>query len=149
MKLLSLLAVALALAGCGGSDDTSSADAYRKQATEICTTATTDAAEVARPSDTAASVAAYGAAVGEIRQRETLALSELEPPDDLEKSHTLLVNASGAIVRSLTDLTAAAKRGDQVAAQAASTAGTRVATQARRAADELGLPACGNPGAAR
>lgn len=149
MKPVALLALAVALAGCGGSDGGATADTYREQATEICTTATNDAAAVARPSDSAESVAAYAEAVGEIRQREAVALSELEAPEELVKPHTLLVNASGAIVRSLTDLTAAAKRDDQTAAQAAATAGSRAAAQAKRAADELGLSACGNPGAAR
>ena len=148
MKALSLVALCLVLAGCGG-DDGPSAAGYREQAEEICATATREAAAVPPPSDSAESVAAYGAAIGKIRQNEAVALSELEPPDDLEKAHTLLVNASGAIVRSLSDLTAAAKRGDRTAAGAASAAGARAAAQARRAAGELDLPSCGEPGAAR
>ena len=148
MKPLALLALCLVLAGCGG-DDGPSAEGYREQAEEICASAATDAAAIAPPADSAEAVAAYSDAVGKIREREAVALSELEPPNELQKSHTLLVNASGAIVRSLVDLTAAAKRGDQTAAQAASTEGARAAAQARRAANELGLSSCGKPGGAR
>ena len=143
-----LLLLVLALAGCGG-DDGPSAEGYREQAEEICATAVRDAAAVTPPADSAESVAAYSEAVGEIRAREALALDELEPPSELVKSHELLVNASGAIVRSLTDLARAAKREDQTAAQAAAEAGSRAAVQARRAAGELGLVACGKPGRAQ
>ena len=145
MKRLATLFAAIGLAGCGGEDATS-AEAYREQAEEICGTAARDAAAVTPPADSAAAVAAYSDAVGKIRQREAVALGELEPPEELEKSHMLLVNASGAIVRSLADLARAAEREDQVAAQAASAAGARAAAQARRAAGELGLSSCGKPG---
>jgi hypothetical protein len=148
VKLLVLIAVGIVLAGCGG-DGSPSAAGYREQAEEICSTATRDAAAIPPPSDSAESVAAYGESAGAIRERETVALSQLEPPDELRKSHELLVNASGAIVRSLSDLAAAAQRGDRAAAAAASAAGARAAAQARRAAGELELPACGNPGVAR
>jgi hypothetical protein len=137
--------VALVLTGCGGGDGLS-ADAYREQADEICETATRDAAAVTPPADSAAAVASYSDAVGAIRQREAAALAELAPPEELEESHAALVNASGAIVRSLADLARAAEREDQVAAQAASAAGARAAAQARRAAGELGLSSCGKPG---
>jgi hypothetical protein len=148
VKRLATLFVLVGLAGCGGEDGLS-AEAYREQAEEICETATRDAAAVAPPADSAAAVAVYSDAVGEIRQREAVALGELEPPEELEKSHTLLVNASGAIVRSLADLARAAEREDQVAAQAASAAGARAAAQARRAAGQLGLSSCGKPGRSR
>lgn len=148
MRPALLLLVLVALAGCGG-DDGPSADGYRQQAEEICATAILDAAAVTSPVDSAESVAAYSEAVGEIRTREAVALSELEPPSELKKSHELLVNASGAIVRSLTDLARAAEREDQTAAQAAAETGARAAVQARRAAGELGLPACGKPGRAQ
>ena len=145
MKRLATLFVVVGLAGCGGENGPS-AEAYREQAEEICETAARDAAAVTPPADSAAAVAAYSDAVGEVRQREAAALGELEPPGELEKSHALLVNASGAIVRSLADLARAAEREDQVAAQAASAAGSRAAAQARRAAGELGLSSCGRPG---
>jgi hypothetical protein len=145
VRLLATLFVVVGLAGCGGEDGPS-AEAYREQAEAVCETATRDAAAVTPPADPAAAVAAYSEAVGEIRQHEAVALGELEPPEELEKSHTLLVNASGAIVRSLADLARAAGREDQVAAQAASAAGARAAVQARRAAGELGLSSCGKPG---
>ena len=144
---LASLCVALALAGCGGGG--TSASEYREQAEEICATATREAAGVAPPSDTAASVAEYGDAVAEIRERETVALDELEPPGELEAGHRQLVNASGAIVRSLQDLARAAEREDRTAATAASANGDRAADQARRAAEELELPSCGQPGQAR
>jgi hypothetical protein len=145
LRLAPLLCLLLALAGCGGG---TSSDEYREQAEEICTTATREAADVPPPSDTAASVAEYGDAVAEIRQRETVALDELEPPDELQAAHRQLVNASGAIVRSLTDLARAAEREDRDAAAAASASGDRAADQARRAAEELELPRCGQPGRA-
>jgi hypothetical protein len=148
VKLLGLLTLGLALAGCRG-DAGPSAAGYREQAEQICRSATSEAAAVGPPTDSAESVAAYSEAVGDIREREAVALSELEPPEGLEESHSLLVNASGAIVRSLDDLTQAARRGDRTAAQAASAAGARAAAQARRAADELGLQSCGKPGTAR
>jgi len=138
-----LLGAVIALAGCGGG---TSASEYREQAEAICTTATREAADVAPPSDTAASVAEYGDAVAEIRERETVALDGLEPPDGLESAHRELVNASGAIVRSLTDLARAAERENRDAAAAAAAMGDRAADQARRAAEELELPACGQPG---
>ena len=144
VRVTLLLAAVVALAGCGGG---TSASDYREQAEEICTTATREAAEVPPPSDTAASVAEYGDAVAEIRERETVALDELEPPDELESAHNRLVNASGAIVRSLNDLARAAEREDRQAAAAAAALGDRAADQARRAAEELELPACGQPGA--
>ena len=145
LRIALLVAAAVALAACGGG---TSASEYREQAEEACTTATREAAEVAPPSDTAASVAEYGDAVAEIRQRETVALDELEPPDELESAHRQLVNASGAIVRSLNDLARAAEREDRDAAAAAAAMGDRAADQARRAAEELELPACGQPGRA-
>jgi len=145
-RIALLVAAAVVLAGCGGG---TTASEYREQAEEICTTATREAADVAPPSDTAASVAEYGDAVAEIRERETVALDELEPPDGLEAAHGQLVNASGAIVRSLNDLARAAEREDRDAAAAAAAMGDRAADQARRAAEELELPACGQPGQAR
>ena len=145
MKLLATILAVVALAGCAGDDEPSAAD-YREQANRICEAATRDAAAVTPPADSAAAVAAYSDAVGAIRQREAAALDELEPPNKLEKPHRLLVNASGAIVRSLADLARAAEREDQVAAQAASSAGARAAAQARSAAGELGLSSCGKPG---
>ena len=144
VRVALLLAAVAALAGCGGG---TSASDYREQAEEICTTATREAADVPPPSDTAASVAEYGDAVAEIRERETVALDELEAPDELESAHNQLVNASGAIVRSLNDLARAAEREDRQAAAAAAALGDRAADQARRAAEELELPACGQPGA--
>jgi len=144
LRVALLLTAVAALAGCGGG---TSAGDYREQAEEICTTATREAADVPPPSDTAASVAEYGDAVAEIRERETVALDELEPPDELESAHNQLVNASGAIVRSLKDLARAAERGDRQAAAAAAALGDRAADQARRAAEELEVPACGQPGA--
>jgi hypothetical protein len=144
VRVTLLLAAVVALAGCGGG---TSASDYREQAEEICTTATREAADVPPPSDTAASVAEYGDAVAEIRERETVALDELEAPDELESAHNQLVNASGAIVRSLNDLARAAEREDRQAAAAAAALGDRAADQARRAAEELELPACGQPGA--
>jgi hypothetical protein len=146
LRLASLLCLLLALAGCGGGG--TSASEYREQAEEICTTATREAADVPPPSDTAASVAEYGDAVAGIRERETVALDGLEPPDELQAVHRRLVNASGAIVRSLTDLARAAEREDRDAAAAAAAAGNRAADQARRAAEELELPLCGQPGRA-
>lgn len=146
-RLALLACLLLALAGCG--DDGTSAAEYREQAEEICTTAAGEAADVPPPSDTAASVAEYGDAVAEIRQRETVALDELDPPGELEPAHTQLVNASGAIVRSLNDLARAAERDDRTAAAAAAAMGDRAADQARRAAEELELPSCGQPGQAR
>ncbi len=147
-RLIGALAGAvLVLAGCGGSG--TSAEEYREEATEICTTAAREASDVPPPSDDAASVAEYGNAVAEIRERETVALDELEPPDELEAAHRQLVNASGAIVRSLNDLAAAAEREDRDAAAAAAATGSRAADQARRAAEELELPACGQRGQAR
>lgn len=146
LRLASLIGAVLALAGCGG--DGTSASEYREQAEEICTTATRGAADVAPPSDTAASVAEYGDAVAEIRERETVALDELEPPAELEAEHQQLINASGAIVRSLRDLARAAEREDRTAAAAAAANGDRAADQAGRAAEELELPACGQPGQA-
>ena len=146
LRLAALAALVLALSGCGGG--TSAAD-YRDEATGICETATREAAAVAPPDDSAEPVAVYSDAVAEIRQRETVALDELEPPDDLRADHTLLVNASGAIVRSLLDLARAAERGDRDAATAAAGAGSRAADQARRAAEGLDLPACGQPGQPR
>jgi hypothetical protein len=143
LRLVLLVAAVTALAGCGGG---TSASEYREQAEEVCTTATREAADVAPPSDTAASVAEYGDAVAAIRQRETVALDELEPPDELESAHRQLVNASGAIVRSLNDLARAAEREDRDAATAAAAMGDRAADLARRAAEELELPACGQPG---
>jgi hypothetical protein len=145
VKRLATLFAVFGLAGCGGEDGPS-AEAYREQAAEICETSLREAAAVTPPGDSAAAVAAYSDAVGEIRRREAVALGELEPPEELERSHRLLVNASGAIVRSLADLARAAEREDQVAAQAASAAGARAAAQARRAAGELGLSSCGQPG---
>ena len=142
---IAVLGSVVALAGCGGG---TSASEYREQAEEICTTATSEASEVPPPSDTAESVAEYGDAVAEIRERETVALDELDPPDDLEAAHRQLVNASSAIVRSLNDLARAAERDDRTAAAAAAAMGDRAADQARRAADELELPACGQPGQA-
>ena len=144
LQVVLLLAAAAALAGCGGG---TSASDYREQAEAICTTATREAADVPPPSDTAASVAEYGDAVAEIRERETVALDELEAPDELESAHNQLVNASSAIVRSLNDLARAAEREDRQAAAAAAVLGDRAADQARRAAEELELPACGQPGA--
>ena len=144
LRAVLLLAAVAALAGCGGG---TSASDYREQAEEICTTATREAADVPPPSDTAASVAEYGDAAAEIRERETIALDELEPPDELESAHDQLVNASGAIVRSLNDLARAAEREDRQAAAAAAALGDRAADQARRAAEELELPACGQPSA--
>lgn len=146
-RLALLACLLLALAGCG--DDGTSAAEYREQAEEICTTAAGEAADVPPPSDTAASVAEYGDAVAEIRQRETVALDELDPPGELEPAHTQLVNASGAIVRSLNDLARAAERDDRTAAAAAAAMGDRAADQARRAAEELELSSCGQPGQAR
>jgi len=146
LLLVSLLC-ALALSGCG--DDGTSASEYREQAEEICTTATNEAADVPPPSDDAASVAEYGDAVAEIRGRETVALEELEPPEELVAAHTELVNASGAIVRSLNDLARAAEREDRAAAAAAAATGDGAADQARRAAQELELPSCGQPGRAQ
>ena len=146
LRLASLLSLLLAFAGCGGG---TSASEYREQAEKICTTATGEAADVPPPSDTAASVAEYGDAVAGIRQRETVALDELDPPDELRAAHRQLVNASGAIVRSLNDLARAAEREDRDAAAAAAATGDRAADQARRAAEELELPACGQPGQAR
>ena len=144
LRVAPLLAVVVAFAAsCGGT----SASDYREQAEEICTAATREAADVPPPSDTAASVAEYGDAVAEIRERETVELDELEPPDELESAHNRLVNASGAIVRSLNDLARAAEREDRQAAAAAAALGDRAADQARRAAEELELPACGQPGA--
>ena len=143
-----LCVVPLVLVGCG-DDRGPSADAYREQAEQICVAATRDAAAVTPPTDSAKSVATYSTAVGKIREGEAVALSKLEPTGELQKSHTLLVDASGAIVRSLTDLARAAERGDRTAAQAAAADGARAAAQARRAADELELPACGKPGRAR
>jgi hypothetical protein len=143
LRFALLLGAVAALAGCGGG---TSASEYRDQAEEICTTASREAAEVPPPSDTAASVAEYGDAVAEVRQRETVALDELEPPDELESAHRQLVNASGAIVRSLNDLARAAEREDRAAAAAAAAMGDRAADQARRAAEELEVPACGQPG---
>ena len=145
LRLAPLLCLLLALAGCGGG---TSANEYRAQAEEICTSATREAAGIPPPSDTAASVAEYGDAVAGIRERETVALDELDPPDDLQAAHRQLVNASGAIVRSLTDLARAAEREDRDAAEAAAAAGDRAADQARRAAAELELPLCGQPGRA-
>jgi len=145
-RLAPLLGVVLALAGCGG--DGTSAGEYREQAEEICAAATLEAAEVTPPSDDAASVADYGDAVAKIRKRETVALDELEPPGRLDAAHRQLVNASGAIVRSLNDLARAAEREDRAAAAAAASMGDRAADQARRAAEELELPSCGQPGQA-
>jgi hypothetical protein len=143
---LAWLCALLALAGCGGGG---SAIEYRKQAEQICTTAARETAGVAPPGDDAASVAEYGDAVAAIRERETLALDELEPPGELETAHRQLVNASGAIVRSLHDLARAAEREDRAAAATAAATGDRAADQALRAAEELELPACGQPGQAR
>jgi len=145
-RLAPLLGTLLALAGCGGSS--TSAGEYREQADAICTAATREAAEVTPPSDDAASVAEYGDAVAAIRERETVALDELAPPGQLEAAHRQLVNASGAIVRSLNDLARAAEREDRAAAAAAASMGDRAADQARRAAEELELPSCGQPGQA-
>jgi len=141
-----VLSVAVLVAGCGGGG--ASADEYREEATEICTEAAADVSAVPPPGDDAASVARYSDAVGAIRERETVALNELEPPDELEAQHTKLINASGAVVRSLQDLARAAERGDRTAAAAAAESGARAADQARRAAEDLGLPACGQPGQA-
>jgi hypothetical protein len=140
-----LAALVLVLAGCAG-DDGPSADEYREQATAICETATRDAAELERPEDDAASVAEYATAAAEIREIEAVALDALEPPGELEAEHRRLVNASGAIVRSLRDLAAAAEREDRAAAQASAAAGTQAATQARESASALELPRCGQPG---
>jgi len=146
-KLAPLLCLVLTLAACGG--DGTSAEEYREQATEICETATIEAAELDPPSDSAESVAAYGEAAAAIREREVVALDELDPPEELAADHRLLVNASGAIVRSLNDLAAAAEREDRAAAAAAAGAGTRAAIQARQAASDLELPRCGQPGLPR
>jgi hypothetical protein len=146
-KLAPLLCLVLTLGACGG--DGTSADEYREQATEICETATREAAELDPPSDSAQSVAAYGAAAAAIREREVVALDELDPPEELAADHRLLVNASSAIVRSLNDLAAAAEREDRAAAAAAASAGTQAATQARQAASDLELPRCGQPGLPR
>ena len=146
MKAVVALVLVLTAAGCGGGG--SSADDYRDEATAICEEASADVSAVPPPGDSAEDVATYSDAVAEIRSRETVALDELEPPDDLAKSHTLLVNASGAVVRSLRDLARAAERGDRDAASGAAANGARAADQARRAAEELELPACGQPGQA-
>jgi hypothetical protein len=146
LRLGFLLVLLLTLAGCGGGPSTSE---YREQAEEICTTATREAAEVTPPTDDAASVAEYSETVAGVRERETVALDELDPPGELESAHRQLVNASGSIVRSLHDLARAAEREDQTAAAAAAATGNRAADQARRAAEELELPSCGQPGQAR
>ena len=147
--LLGALVAVAALAGCAGDDDGTSAAYYRQQATEICEAATSEAAELDPPSDDAESVAEYGEAAAEIREREVVALEELDPPEELAAEHRRLVNASGAIVRSLHDLAAAAEREDRARAAAAAAAGTQAATQAREAASGLELPRCGQPGLPR
>lgn len=144
-RILVLTLALLLLAGCGGGP---SAEGYREAATEICTEAAADVSAIPPPGDDAAAVARYSDAVGEIRARETVALDELEPPDELEAQHTQLINASGAVVRSLQDLARAADRNDRTAAAAAAESGARAADGARRAAEDLGVPACGQPGQA-
>lgn len=137
-----------ALAGCGGGGD-GSPDDYRQAANAVCTRAAAAAMAIPSPSDSAESVAAYSGAVGAIREDETRDLAALDPPNDLEEAHTDLVNASGAIVRSLHDLEQAARRADKQAAAAAAATGARAAVKARAAASELELDACGRPGKAR
>jgi hypothetical protein len=140
------LALAVALAGCGGDDKLSPED-YRGELRKLCQEAERKTNEVREPTRaTREAIADYLTRLRDINAETIERVQELEPPDDLKAAHdkALKANREGrakvdAVIEELEE------GGDptQVLTEARSDleASSRAAQEAAR---EVGVPECGN-----
>jgi hypothetical protein len=121
-RLLSALAVVLALAACGKSAE----DRYRDDFPPIDRDLAALGEDVAaglrnagRSDDRALAreFAGYERRLGDLRDR----LDDLDPPDSVKPDHERLATAAAATDRALADLAGAARAGDAATARAAAT----------------------------
>jgi hypothetical protein len=121
-RLLSALAVVLALAACGKSAE----DRYRDDFPPIDRDLAALGEDVAaglrnagRSDDRALAreFAGYERRLGDLRDR----LDDLHPPDSVKADHERLATAAAATDRALADLAGAARAGDAATARAAAT----------------------------
>ena len=142
--LLSLLTIAVLLAGCGGDGGSGplSADEYRTQADAACTDATKAATAVGSPADSAEGVQRYAEKLETILRDEGSALDELEPPDEMAATHRDLVDQIDKQADSLRAIAAAAAENDRQAATTAAVLGQQASSRVVKAAETLGLTVC-------
>lgn len=141
---LTALAVAGTLAACGG-DDRLSAEEYRAEAVKICQQADRATEAVEQPTKaTPKAISAYFRTLLAPNEKATRQFGELSPPEDLQEAHdeVLAVNREGAKV--VRGVIAKVDGGEDPATvlQAATSELEALNARARKAAGELGVPAC-------
>jgi len=141
-RALPALALAAALAGCGGG---LSAEEYRREASRICADGDRETERVQAPRDQdPAAVATYFERLIGVNERVLARFEELDPPSELADAHeeAVAVNAEAAdeVERLVGDLR---ERRDLDRALRAATPRLRgLDRRADAAARELGVPAC-------
>lgn len=135
---------ATGLAACGG-DDSLSADDYRAEAVKICQQADKATEAVEQPTKaTPKAISTYFRSLLTPNEQATKQFGELEPPEELQKAHdeVLAVNREGAkIVRGVITQVDAGQDPASVL-QGATSQLESLNARARKAAGQLGVPAC-------
>jgi hypothetical protein len=144
LALLLFLVLVTACGGGGGEKRLSHAD-FVSKGNAICVSASGAIDQLGDPASLA-DVGRIGARLASIRDDETSKLAALKPASEDEAGQRKLIDALRARNKTLHDVVAAARKGDQAAASKALAAGQPLGDKASNAALELGLLRCAEGG---
>ena len=140
------LALAAALAGCGG-DDNLSAEEYRAELRKLCRESDRQTEAVAEPTRaTPEAIANYLGRLRDVNARTIERVERLEPPDDLRPAHdrALAANREGrARVDAVIEELEGGADPRQVLAEARKDL-QEASRAAKQAARDVGVPECGD-----
>ena len=135
------LAVALAVAGCGGGKGPSKAD-YVQRADRICTQARVAQQKLGSPR-ASADIGDLAVRTKPILQAELRRLRALETPDEVAAAATETYDLLDRQVAQIDRLAVAAKQRDLARIQSVATAAARLNDQATAKAKPIGFKVCG------
>jgi hypothetical protein len=147
--LLAVLAVAAATAACGGGDGGGgelSREEYVAQADAICERTNEQEAALGEAPSSLPALAEYLEKQKEIAEDQLTALRELDPPQQLEEQVDEAYGLLDQVVGKIDEAVAAAQAGDVATLTAVGGEAQKLAAQADRIANEIGLTVCGQNG---
>jgi hypothetical protein len=136
------VAVALALAGCGGPSE----EEFVAQADQVCRQAQAQASRVRRPAVNAGSgqTVAYIRRLAALSRREFVHLSALEPPERLKPRFDAFLASGRQGARLLDQLADTTRTGDLAASERVVRELEALTSRANRQALAVGLRRCGS-----